>query len=72
MRRATSVVLAVLLASAAAQAQEPPNRDYKPPFKGEAVFDPRPAKRAEREAEAARLKGRGRSADPGADRSTTR
>lgn len=55
MRRVI-VALAVLLASSGAQAQEPPNRDYKPPFKGEAVFDPRPAKRAAREAEAARLK----------------
>ncbi|MBA4284350.1 MAG: hypothetical protein C0434_02305 [Xanthomonadaceae bacterium] len=55
MRRA-SAALAVLLACSAAQAQEPPNRDYKPPFKGEALFDPRPAKRAAREAEAARLK----------------
>ncbi len=54
MRRAA--VIALLLALPLAQAQEPPNRDYKPPFKGEAVFDPRPAKRAEREAEAARLK----------------
>lgn len=54
MRRA--VLLGLLLALTGAQAQEPPNRDYKPPFKGEAVFDPRPAKRAEREAEAARLK----------------
>ncbi len=54
MRRAA--VIALLLALPLTQAQEPPNRDYKPPFKGEAVFDPRPAKRAEREAEAARLK----------------
>ena len=55
MRRAIAA-LAVLLACGDLQAQEPPNRDYKPPFKGEAVFDPRPAKRAAREAEAARLK----------------
>jgi mxaA protein len=52
--RAIGLLLAVL--AAAAQAQEPPNRDYTPPFKGEAVFDPRPAKRAAAEAEAARLK----------------
>ena len=50
------VFIGLLLALALTQAQEPPNRDYKPPFKGEAVFDPRPGKRAEREAEAARLK----------------
>lgn len=55
MRRAAVIAL-VLLALPLAHAQEPPNRDYKPPFKGEAVFDPRPAKRAAREAEAARLK----------------
>lgn len=55
MRRARAA-LVVLLACSAAQAQEPPNRDYKPPFKGEALFDPRPARRAAREAEAARLK----------------
>ena len=56
--RCARAAIAVLLACSAAQAQaqEPPNRDYKPPFKGEAVFDPRPAKRAAREAEAARLK----------------
>jgi mxaA protein len=53
-RRAIGLLLAVL--AAAAQAQEPPNRDYTPPFKGEAVFDPRPAKRAAAEAEAARLR----------------
>lgn len=57
MRRAAVIALLLLaLPLTPVQAQEPPNRDYKPPFKGEAVFDPRPAKRAAREAEAARLK----------------
>lgn len=49
-------LLALLLAAAPAPAQEPPNRDYQPPVQGQALFDPRPAKRAAAEAEAARRK----------------
>lgn len=47
-------ILLLMLVTAAASAQDPPNRDYKPPFKGEAVFDPRPEKRAAAAAEAER------------------
>lgn len=48
------LLLALLVLAPTLGAQEPPNRDYQPPFKGEAVFDPRPAKRAAAAAEAAR------------------
>lgn len=51
MRR---LLVALVMLAPALGAQEPPNRDYQPPFKGEAVFDPRPAKRAAAAAEAAR------------------
>lgn len=48
------LLLVILLLISTASAQDPPNRDYKPPFKGEAVFDPRPEKRAAAAAEAER------------------
>ncbi|WP_273453353.1 hypothetical protein [Nevskia ramosa] len=54
MSRASAVLIFVLAVPLCAVAQDPPNRDYQPPFKGEAVFDPRPEKRAAAAAEAER------------------
>ena len=54
MSRASALFVFVLAAPLCAIAQDPPNRDYQPPFKGEAVFDPRPEKRAAAAAEAER------------------
>lgn len=54
MSRASAILIFVLAAPLYAIAQDPPNRDYQPPFKGEAVFDPRPEKRAAAAAEAER------------------
>ncbi|WP_428380574.1 hypothetical protein [Nevskia ramosa] len=54
MIRASAVLIFVLAVPLCAVAQDPPNRDYQPPFKGEAVFDPRPEKRAAAAAEAER------------------
>ncbi|MDP3294767.1 MAG: hypothetical protein Q8M37_08510 [Nevskia sp.] len=54
MSRASAILVFVLAAPLCAIAQDPPNRDYQPPFKGEAVFDPRPEKRAAAAAEAER------------------
>ncbi len=59
MRR---LLVALLVLAPALGAQEPPNRDYQPPFKGEAVFDPRPAKRAAAAAEAARREAEAKAA----------
>lgn len=54
--------LLMLALAPGAVAQEPPNRDYQPPFKGEAVFDPRPEKRAAAAAEAARREAEAKAA----------